>query len=117
MNLRFCNVVKGYSLWLSVTIIKYCWIYQSFDKLSTISVVAQSLFTNFCPQSTPAWFGYFRLFIVATGCPSEQCPQKTLSYYRVIVQGYRMKLLRAPPGALTLSHTSPGFYVSAVHLF
>ena len=26
---------------------------------------------------------YFRLFIIATGCPSEQCPQKTVSYYGV----------------------------------
>ena len=26
-------------------------------------------------------FDYFRLFIVATGCPSERCPQKMVSYY------------------------------------
>ena len=26
-------------------------------------------------------FDYFRLFIVATGCPSEQRPQKTVSCY------------------------------------
>ena len=25
--------------------------------------------------------GYFHLFIVATGCPSERCPQKTVSCY------------------------------------
>ena len=25
--------------------------------------------------------GYFRLFIVATGCPSERCPQKMVSCY------------------------------------
>ena len=28
-----------------------------------------------------AWVGYFRLFIVATGCPSERRPQKTVSCY------------------------------------
>ena len=27
-------------------------------------------------------FYYFRLFIVATGCPSERCPQKMVSCYR-----------------------------------
>ena len=47
-------------------------------------------------------FGFFRLFIVATGCPSERCPQKTVSCYGG-VQGYRTKLLRIPPGTLTCS--------------
>ena len=28
---------------------------------------------------------YFRLFIVATGCPSERRPQKTLSCYGVYI--------------------------------
>ena len=41
--------------------------------------------------------GYFRLFIVATGCPSDGY------LLRGIVQGYRTKLLRAPPGSLTCS--------------
>ena len=31
--------------------------------------------------STFVWFDYFRLFIVATGCPSERRPQKTVSCY------------------------------------
>ena len=46
---------------------------------------------------------YFRLFIVATGCPSERRPQKTVSCYGGIVQGYSTKLLRIPPGSLTCS--------------
>ena len=50
---------------------------------------------------------YFRLFTVATGCPSERRPQKTAGRYggslRGIVQGYRTKLLRAPPGSFTCS--------------
>ena len=25
--------------------------------------------------------GYFHLFVVATGCPSERCPRKTVSCY------------------------------------
>ena len=32
-------------------------------------------------QCVRYWFGYFRLFIVATGCPSERRPQKTVSCY------------------------------------
>ena len=51
--------------------------------------------------SSDCWsVGYFCLFIIATGCPSEQCPQKTVSFYGEIVQGYRTKLLRAPPSSL-----------------
>ena len=45
--------------------------------------------------------GYFRLFIVATGFPSVQHLQKTVSCNGGIVQGYRKKLLRAPPGSVT----------------
>ena len=47
--------------------------------------------------------GYFRLFIVATGCPSERRPPRGRLVLRGIVQGYRTKLLRAPPGSLTCS--------------
>ena len=47
------------------------------------------------------WFGYFRLFIVATGCPSERHPQKIV--VTGDVQDYRTKPLRAPPGSLTCS--------------
>ena len=43
---------------------------------------------------------YFRLFIVATGCLSERHAQNTVSCYGGIVQRYRTKLLRAPPGSL-----------------
>ena len=43
----------------------------------------------------------FRLFIAATGCPSEHRPQKTV--IRGIVQGYRRKQLRALPGSITFS--------------
>ena len=46
-------------------------------------------------------------FIVATGCPYEQRPPppppKAVSFYVVQAQGYRTKLLRAPPGSLTCS--------------
>ena len=43
--------------------------------------------------------GYFRLSIFATGWLFEGHPQKTVSCYRVIVQEYRTKLPRAPPGS------------------
>ena len=47
----------------------------------------------------------FPFFTVATGCPSERRPQKTVrpSCYGGIVQVYRTKLLRTPPGSLTCS--------------
>ena len=32
-------------------------------------------------RKNQCWFDYFRLFIVATGCPSERRPQKTVSCY------------------------------------
>ena len=34
------------------------------------------------------WFGYSRLFIVATGCPSERSPEKAVSYYASYYWGY-----------------------------
>ena len=43
------------------------------------------------------------LFIFATGCTYERHPQKMVSFLRGIVQGYRTKLRRAPPGSLVCS--------------
>ena len=55
------------------------------------------------PWSQKVWFGYFRLFTVATGCPSDRRPPEDGYLLRGIVQGYRTKLLRIPPGSLTCS--------------
>ena len=46
--------------------------------------------------------GYFRLFIVATGCPSDNAPRRR-TVVTGIVQGYRTKQLRAPSGSSTCS--------------
>ena len=61
------------------------------------------------------WFGYFPLFIVATGCPSERRPQKTVTVVMGDSARYRTKLLRIPSGSLTFfnRHTGPRFNVSS----
>ena len=51
-------------------------------------------------RPTSGLVGYFRLLIMASGCHLSDAPRRRLI---VIAQGYRSKLLRAPPGSLTCS--------------